>query len=234
MLLQLAHVGLALFVLALAELNLEVLELNLLVQAFELAVVAHIVLLLLIFLDLFVVLVDLGQTALVGGLGLLDFGGEVVDTRVQTGNLVLKVLHSLRQLAADDTDFVYLAVYALQGVECHEAFLNRHVGVRTHDDGSFLGFRFGFFGADFLCHIILYIIVPQSNILNNTLLGLRNSACKVTKFFRYRAENNIFCELLALIVTDIGQHHASVGALEVVVFQVGGEVDVGSSSARRL
>ena len=153
MLLELADVGLALLVLALAELYLQVLELNLLVQRLELAVVAHIVLLLLVLLDLLVVLLDLSQTGFVGGLGLLDLSGEILDAGVQTGNLVLEVLHSLRQLATDNLDLVNLTVYNLECMECHKALLHCQVGVRTQYDGGFLDFCFGFFGADFLCHL---------------------------------------------------------------------------------
>ena len=59
------------------------------------------------------------------------------------------------------------------------------------------------------------------------MLGFRNSAGKGTKFFRYGARNYFFCELFAFVVADVGDDEAVLGALEVVVFDVGGEEDVG-------
>ena len=39
--------------------------------------------------------------------------------------------------------------------------------------------------------------------------------------------NYFFCELLCLIVSGVGENESSLRALEVVVFEVGGEVEVG-------
>ena len=182
MLLQLLDLGGTFLVLALAELDFEVLELNFLRQRLVLAVVAHVVLLLLVLLDHLLVIGDLGVAGLVGGVGLLNLGVEILDAGVEAGDLVLEVLNGLRQLAADGLDFVNLAVDTLEGVEGDEAFFDGQVHIGALDRGGFhLGFCF--FGADFLCHIIIYIIIFQSNILNDRLLSFRNSACKITKFF---------------------------------------------------
>ncbi len=181
-LLHLLHLGDTFLVLALAELDFEVLELDFLGEGLVFAVVADVVLLFLVLLDLLFVVGDFGVAGLVGGLGLLDVGGEILDAGVQTGNLVLQVLHSLRQLAADLLDFVDFAVDALEGVEGHEAFLDGQVHVGAQDDGGF-DLLFCFFGADFLCHFYIYYIIVQLNIANQALLALGNSACKITKFF---------------------------------------------------
>lgn len=155
-LLEFLDMGGAFFVFALAELYFEFLEFYLFVQRLKFAVVAHVVLLLLVFLDLLLVLGYFGITGFVGGLGVFDFGGEVVDAGAQTSYLVFQVLHGLRQFATDDLDFVNLAVDTLQGVECHQTFLDGHVDIGTQDNGGFYGL-FRFFGTDFLCHFILYI-----------------------------------------------------------------------------
>ena len=145
------------FVFALAELDFEALELDFLGEGLVFAVVADVVLLFFVLFDLLFVVGDLVGAGFVGGLGFLDVGVEVVDAGVESGDFVLKVLYGLRQLATDNLDFVNLAVDALEGVEGHEAFLDGEVDVGAQD---YLGFDlFFFFGADFFCHIIIYIIV---------------------------------------------------------------------------
>ena len=182
MLLEFFDSGGTFLVLAFAELDFELLEFDFLGEGFEFAVVAHVLLLFLVLLDHFLVVGDLGVAGLVGGLGFFDFGGEVLDAGVQACDFVFKVLYGLGQFATDDLDFVDFAVDALEGVESDEAFFDRHVHVGTENHLGFCLF-FGFFGADFLCHCIIYFIIIQSYILNDRVLSFRNTGCKVTKFF---------------------------------------------------
>ena len=89
----------SLFDFLLAELNLESLELYLLCQRVILAVVLHLVELLLIAVDIRLGLVDLALLHRDSALVVLDFVLDLLNTSVQTGNLVFQVLHFERQLA---------------------------------------------------------------------------------------------------------------------------------------
>ena len=87
--------GGALFVFTFAELDFEVLEFYFFSEGLVFAVVADVVLLFLVFFDLFLVVGDFGVAGLVGGIGFLDIGVEVVDAGVEAGDFVLEVLDGL-------------------------------------------------------------------------------------------------------------------------------------------
>ena len=89
-----------------AELDFEVLIFDFLVDGFEFAVVAHVVLLFLVFLDHGLVVFDFGVAFLDGVLLFVDVGPEVVDTCLESCNLVFQVLNGLWQFTADDFNLI--------------------------------------------------------------------------------------------------------------------------------
>ena len=91
---------------AFAELDFEVLEFDFFVDGFEFAVVAHVVLLFLVFLDHGLVVFDFGVAFLDGVLLFVDVGPEVVDTCLESCNLVFQVLNGLWQFTADDFNLI--------------------------------------------------------------------------------------------------------------------------------
>ena len=109
----------------LGEFDFERLELYLLVQQVILAVVAHVVDLLVVAGDKALAVGDflaLGHESLVEA---LDFGGIVVDTCIEAGNLVLEILHLKGQLATDGLYAVDFREDGLKLVERAETRLHR-------------------------------------------------------------------------------------------------------------
>ena len=126
----------------------------LLVNGLELAVVAHIVLLLLVFLGHFVVL---GNLALLGShllVGSLYITVKVLNASLQTGNLIFQVLYCLGQLSADNLNLVYLRINPLQCIQSHKALFYSHINIKRTYHLLYLFLYSFFFRCHFFCHFI--------------------------------------------------------------------------------
>ena len=119
--------GRVLFETLFGQFDFELLILDLLGNGVELAVVAHVVLLLLIVADEDFGLVHLALTLFRQGVQLLDLAVDMLDTGVQTGQLIFQILYLQRKLAFDFVDFVDLRIDFLKLVQRDDLLFHREI-----------------------------------------------------------------------------------------------------------
>ena len=140
--------GSILFQTLFGQLDFQLLILDLLGNGIELAVVPDVVLLLLVIADEYLGLIHLALTLLGESIELLDFGIDILDTRLQTGQFVVEILHLERQLTLHLVDRIDLAVDLLEIVEGQDFLLHRIIN----------------FSCLFLCCHIVFLLFRRNYV----------------------------------------------------------------------
>ena len=123
------YAGGILFQAFLGQLDLQLLIFDLLGNGVELAVVAHVVLLLLVVAYHDLGLIDLALTLASERVELLDLGIDILDTSIQAGKFVFKILNLQRKFALYLIDLIDLRIDLLQLIQSHDLLVHRVVNV---------------------------------------------------------------------------------------------------------